>query len=220
MPERLGVFGDVHANGEALRAVLDAMAGAGLTDGVCTGDLVMRGADPDRCVEAVRLLGWPCVMGNTDRKVVTRPRRDPRSPKATRVGSRAWTTNQLTSANLSYLAALPMVVRLTLRDRTVVVMHGSPDDPRAAIDGETSDRDLRRLVDALDGPDCVVSGHTHAPLVREAGGCLFVNPGSVGEALDGDRRPRWAWLEARRSGLRAHLERVPFDLAQVRAVSH
>jgi putative phosphoesterase len=216
MPERLGVMGDVHANAGALRAVLDAMAGAGLEHGLCTGDLVMRGDEPDACVTAVRELGWPCVMGNTDRKVATRPRRDPESPKARRVGSRAWTTNQLAAENLAFLGGLPMLVRVSLRGATVVLMHGSPDDPREAVGAGTSDRDLHRLHAELGRPDCVVSGHTHAPLVREAHGCLFVNPGSVGEALDGDRRPRWAWLEARRSGLLAHLERVPLDLARVR----
>lgn len=216
MPERLALMGDVHANAPALRAVLRAIAGEGFERGACTGDLVMRGPDPDECVSAVRELGWPCVMGNTDRKTATRQARDPGSPKATRIGSRAWTTNQLSPVNLAYLAALPMTVRLRLKGLTVLLMHGSPDDPREAVGGETPERDLRRLVDSLGRPDCIVSGHTHAPLVREAAGCVFVNPGSVGEALDGDRRPRWAWLEARRTGLRAHLERVPLDLAQVR----
>ena len=98
----------------------------------------------------------------------------------------------------------------------ILLMHGGPDDPRDAIDAETSERDLARLVAELGNPDCIVNGHTHAPLVRTVGGCLFVNPGSVGEAIDGDRRPRWAWLEARRSGLRAHLEIIPEDLATIR----
>ncbi len=216
VPDRLGVMGDVHANATALRAVLDAMAGAGLQRGVCTGDLVMRGDEPDACVTTVRELGWPCVMGNTDRKVVNRPRRDPDSPKARRVGSRAWTTNQLSPENLAFLGGLPMLVRVSLRGATIVLMHGAPDDPREAVDAHTPERDLRRLHDALGRPDCVVSGHTHVPLVRSAHGCLFVNPGSVGEALDGDRRPRWGWLEARRTGLRAHLERIPLELARVR----
>lgn len=216
MTDRFGLMGDVHANGPALRAVLDAMAGAGLTQGVCTGDLVMRGSDPDACVSAVRDLGWPCVMGNTDRKVATRARRDPDSPKAKRVGSRAWTTNQLGAENLDYLAWLPMVVRLSFAGHTVVVMHGSPDDPRQAVGAETADGDLRGIAASLGNPAAVVSGHTHVPLVRTAGGCLFVNPGSVGETLDDDHRPRWGWLEARRSGLRAHLERVDLDLARVR----
>ena len=109
-----------------------------------------------------------------------------------------------------------MVWRLTLRGLRVVVVHGAPDDPRQAIDAHTPEREIARLIDELDRPDCIVSGHTHRPLVRDVRGCLLVNPGSVGEAVDGDRRPRWAWLEARRTGLRAHLERVPDDLATVR----
>lgn len=213
MPDRLALLGDIHANGPALRAVLAAIADAGLVTGLCTGDLVMRGADPEECVTAVRRLGWPCVMGNTDRKVATRARRDPSTPKAQRVGSRPWSTNQLSAANLAFLEGLPMVVRIRHRGRTIVLMHGSPDDPRQAIDGDTSDRELRRVADALDRPDCIVSGHTHVPLVREAAGCLFVNPGAVGESRDGDLRPSWAWLEVRRSGLRVHLERVAAELA-------
>jgi putative phosphoesterase len=215
VPDRLALLGDVHANAPALRAVLDAVAHEGFLRGACTGDLVMRGDEPEACVDEIRRLGWPCVMGNTDRKVAIRPRRPVDHPKAKRVGSRAWTSNQLSPESLRYLAALPLVVRMPLRGATVVVMHGSPTDPRSAIDGDTPDRELERLAAELRA-DCIVSGHTHRPLVREAGGCLFVNPGSIGEALDGDLRPRWAWLEARRSGLRAHLERVDADLARVR----
>lgn len=216
MPDRLALIGDVHANSDALRAVLEAVYAAGIRNGVCTGDLVMRGDDPEACVTTVRRTGWPCVMGNTDRKVAMRPRRDPGHPKASRVGSRAWSTNQLSAANLEYLAALPLVVRVKFRGHVILLMHGGPDDPRDAIGAETSDKDLARLVTALGSPDCVVSGHTHRALVRTAGGCLFVNPGSIGEAIDGDRRPRWGWLEAGESGLRAHLEIIPEDLATIR----
>jgi putative phosphoesterase len=215
VPDRLALLGDVHANAAALRSVLDAVSQEGFVRGVCTGDLVMRGDEPEACVAEIRRLGWPCVMGNTDRKVAIRPRRPPGHPKARRVGSRAWTSNQLSPESLRYLAALPLVVRVRLRESTVVVMHGSPTDPRSAVDAATPDRELARLAKELRA-DCVVSGHTHRPLVREVDGCLFVNPGSIGEALDGDLRPRWAWLEARRSGLRAHLEQVDADVATVR----
>ncbi len=196
--------------------VLGAIAGAGIQDGACTGDLVMRGDDPEACVTAIRDNGWPCVMGNTDRKVALRPRRDPNHPKAGRIGSRAWSTNQLSPENMGFLTGLPLVASLRLKGATIVVMHGGPDDPRDAIDADTSDKDLARLVSNLGAPDCIVSGHTHRALVRTVAGCLFINPGSVGEAVDGDRRPRWAWLEARRSGLRAHLERVPKELTAIR----
>lgn len=216
VPERLALLGDIHANAAALRATLDAIAAEGLTNGICTGDLVMRGDDPETCVTTIRETGWPCVRGNTDRKVAVRRRRAPDDPKAARVGSRAWTTNQLSAENLEYLGALPLVVRVKLRGLVIVMMHGGPEDPRDAIGAETSDKDLARLVSELGKPDCIVSGHTHRALVRTAGKCLFVNPGAVGEAIDGDRRPRWGWLEARGSGLRAHLEIIPEDLATIR----
>ncbi|HET6689230.1 MAG TPA: metallophosphoesterase family protein [Miltoncostaeaceae bacterium] len=217
MPERLALMGDVHANLPALRAVLGAIAEAGLTRGACTGDLVMRGPEPEACVAEVRRLGWPCVVGNTDRKVAHRPPRPKDHEKAQRVGSRAWSTNQLSAASLAYLAGLPMVWRLTVKDWSVAIVHGSPDDPRQAVEDGTPKADVRRLIRSLGDPDCIVSGHTHRPSVRRVDGCLLVNPGSVGEALDGDLRPRWAWLEAGRSGLRAHLETVDMRLATVRS---
>jgi putative phosphoesterase len=213
--ERLALLGDVHANLAALRAVLGDVARAGIEAGVVTGDVVMRGAEPEECVAEVRRLGWPCVMGNTDRKVSQGPDRDPDHPKAGRVGSRAWTVNRLSEESLRFLAGLPLVARVPLGSATVAVMHGSPTDPNGTIDASTSAARLARIAADL-RVDCIVTGHTHEPLVRQAAGVLVVNPGSVGEAVRGDLRPRWAWLEARRSGLRAHLERAGEEVARVR----
>ena len=212
---RLALLGDIHANLAAFRAVLADVEGSGIDRGVLTGDLVMRGDDPEGCVAEVRRLGWPCVMGNTDRKVVEGPDADPGHPKADRVGSRAWTVNRLSDESLRFLGELPMVARVPIGVATVAVMHGSPTDPNGTIDAGTPKRRLARLADELEA-DCIVTGHTHEPLVRRAGGVLVVNPGSVGEALRGELRPSWAWLEARKSGLRAHLERVGEQVARVR----
>ena len=215
MPERLALLGDIHANLAALRAVLADIARAGIERGVITGDIVMRGEDPEECVAEVRRLGWPCVMGNTDRKVFRRSDPDPEHPKADRPGSRAWTVNRLSDDSIRFLGELPMVALIPLKGATVAVMHGSPDDPNGTIDGTTPKRHLVRIAEEV-GASCIVTGHTHEPMVREAGGVLVVNPGSVGEALRGDLHPRWAWIEARKSGLRAHLERVDESAARVR----
>ena len=212
MADRLAVLGDVHANLPALQASLAAIDGRGIAGGAFTGDLVMRGPDPERCVREVMRTGWPCAMGNTDGKV-TKREPDPGHPKAARVGSRAWTATHMSDGALRFLSSLPPVVRVDLGGWTVAVVHG---DPAGTIDANTSKRLLTAIARGLDA-DCVVSGHTHRPLIREEAGCLFVNPGSVGEALtEDDRRPRWAWLEAREGGLHAHLEEVPEPLARVR----
>jgi len=214
--ERLALLGDVHANGPALSAVLGAIDAAGITAGVCTGDLVMRGVDPAACIDAIRARGWPCARGNTDHKTATRTPRPPEHPKARRPGSRSWTTARLSQDRLDYLAGLPMIVRLDVAGVRVAVMHGGPDDFTDAVDAYTPDGDLRRRADEI-GADVIVSGHVHRQSVRRVDGRAFVNPGSVGEAMDGDRRPGWAWLEVGDDGaVHVHLERVEQPLATVR----
>lgn len=211
-PSRLALLGDVHANRPALEAVLGAAREVGIARGALTGDLVMRGDDPEGCVALVRGLGWPCVAGNTDRKVAERPARPPGHPAVRRSGSRSWTRLRLSAESLRFLAELPLVVRLEVAGHPVAVMHAAPADPTLELGADR----LAAVARSLDVA-CVVSGHTHRPVVRRVDGRLLVNPGSVGEAGGADRRPSWAWLAASPTGLRATLERVERPLARVRA---
>lgn len=212
---RLALLGDVHGNHPALAAVLAAVDAAGITEGVCTGDLVMRGVWPADCIAEIRRRGWPCTMGNTDQKVATRPPRPADDPKAQREGSRAWTSARLDAEDVAFLAGLPMVARVEVAGVRVAVMHGSPTDPRDAVTPESSDEELEALAGEVDA-DVIVMGHVHRQMVRRAGHCLFVNPGAVGEATDGDLFPRWAWLEVGPDGIGVHLERVDLPLATIR----
>jgi putative phosphoesterase len=215
MTDRLAVLGDIHANGPALDACLEDIREHGLTAGVCTGDVVMRGDDPEHCVTAVRALGWACVMGNTDRKVAFADDPPGKKKKLNRVGNRWWTRARLGKESLRFLKSLPLIHTVTLGGRKIVVLHGMPDDPTVAMDVDTPDADLLQLARELDA-DCVISGHTHRPFQRRVNGRLFLNPGSVGETRNGDRRPAWAWLEVTADGLEAHLERIDAPLAVVR----
>lgn len=202
---RLAVLGDVHGNLAALDAVLAQIRADGIRRGACTGDLVLRGQDPEACVSRIALLGWPCVRGNTDEKVATRAPRPASHPASSRVGSRSWTARRLSDASLAYLAELPMTVTLPLGPYRVMVMHASPDDPtHALVDEASAHQRLTELAKVLQA-DCVVTAHTHRPFVREAGGCLFVNPGSVGEPVGANDLPSWALLEAGASGVTATL---------------
>lgn len=209
---RLAALGDVHGNLAALDAVLADVRVAGIHSGVCTGDLVLRGREPEGCVSRMALLEWPCVRGNTDHKVATRPPRSRSHPAAARMGSRSWTVRRLSDASLAYLAGLPLTIRLRLGPFRVLVMHGAPEDPTdVLVDEATPHERLVELASHLDA-DCVVTGHTHRPFVREAAGCVFVNPGSVGESRDADRHPSWAILHAGPSAVHATLMRTTAPL--------
>jgi len=188
---------------------------AGIRRGAITGDLVMRGPDPEGCVALARQTGWPVVLGNTDRRVALERPRARSHPASGRVGSRSWTYRRLSADDLEWLAELPLVARLTLGPHRIAVVHGLPDDLNSAPEVDTPEDELLALADELDA-DAVVTGHTHQPHLRRVAGRLFLNPGSVGEAVAGERRPAWAWLAAGPDGLEATLERVPQPLAALR----
>lgn len=213
--DRLALIGDVHGNARALEAVLADIAAAGITRGVVTGDLVMRGTDPEAAIRAVRGLGWPSVIGNTDEKVGAGRPRPAGHPASDRAGSRSWTIRRLSDDDRAWLAGLPRRVHVELGGRSVLVTHGQPGDLSVALDVGTPDADLARVARQVDA-DVLVFGHTHRPMARRAGGVLFVNPGAVGEGLPDDQRPAWAWLEVVAGVVHAHLERVDAPLAPPR----
>ncbi len=213
---RLAIIGDVHGNAKALRAVMDAVAAKGISRGVNTGDLVMRGTEPKASVRMARETGWPVVMGNTDQKVGRGRPRPMGHPASDRRGSRSWTIRRPNDTEVDWLSDLPARVTLDVGGFTVLVTHGQPGDLSVVIDVDTPASHLVKLAAALK-VDAVVTGHTHRPFARRHGGTLFVNPGSVGEGMDSDLRPSWAWLEAKRDKLVAHLERVNQPLAPPRS---
>ena len=63
---RIALFGDIHANLEALEAVLADAARQGVTGYVCMGDIVGYNADPGACLERVREMDIPTIKGNHD----------------------------------------------------------------------------------------------------------------------------------------------------------
>lgn len=213
---RLALLGDVHGNVPALRAVLADVARRGLTAGVVTGDIAMRGTDPAGAVALVRALGWPVVRGNTDRKVGAGRPRPTGHAHGERPGSRSWTVRRLSDDDRHWLGGLPTRIELDLAGRRVVVAHGHPGDLAAVVDLGSAVDDLARVAQAL-AADVVVVGHTHRPMVRRVGRVLFVNPGAVGEGEPDDERPAWGWLQVTPDGVEAHLCRVEAPLAPPRA---
>jgi predicted phosphodiesterase len=213
--QSLALIGDIHARFDALTAVLAAVEAAGIPTGLCTGDVVMRGPEPARCVGRLRLLGWPTALGNTDRKVAAGSPRPLDHPASNRVGSRSWTYRQLKADDLAWLNGLPRQVRLRFCGARVLVTHGDADSLAVLINAETSSRDIDRQLRKLE-VDVLVLGHTHQAMIRKVSNGIVINPGAVGESRDADWQPHWARLEATPAGVVAHLEVVRTPLAPQR----
>jgi diadenosine tetraphosphatase ApaH/serine/threonine PP2A family protein phosphatase len=69
---RIGIFSDVHANLEALEAVMARYKVLGVDKLVCLGDTVGYGASPNECCDIVRPAVTHAILGNHDAAVVGR----------------------------------------------------------------------------------------------------------------------------------------------------
>jgi diadenosine tetraphosphatase ApaH/serine/threonine PP2A family protein phosphatase len=224
---RLAVLSDVHANLEALRAVLDH-AGAQAPDAlVCLGDFVGYGPDPNACVDVLAGRVRAAVVGNHDLAALgARPIADFNLWAQEAI---VWTQRMLTASTRAYLAALPDRAHLAdLAD--LLFVHGSP---RAPADEYILDVRTARASFAAAGFRIAMVGHTHQPAVftwaRHRVGAVgllpevplrlepehryIINVGSVGQPRDGDPRAAYVLLDTGRR--EATLFRVAYPIAEV-----
>ena len=199
------VISDVHANLEALEAVLKAAEGK---DVYCLGDLVDYGANPNEVIEFVREKRVRSIVGNHDVAAITGDT-SWLNPRAA-MGSK-WTAARLTPESVEFLKRLPQELRLSLDGVEVYFTHGSPEDrlweyvdPRTHGDlfGMYLDRTRARLMGL---------GHTHMPYVWTEGGRTVFNPGSVGQPRDGDRRASFASVTVKGGKAEVEVRRVEYD---------
>lgn len=208
---RLAVISDVHANLQALAAVLEAIEAHRADAIYCLGDVVGYGPDADRCVDLIQERCVGVVRGNHDEAVALKRGVSvlPDNGKIAVRHNRA----QLAPRQLHYLAHLPYV--LTAHDCTFV--HASPMQPDAwhRLDSALL---LRAQFKHFDTAVCFV-GHTHTPAVASdklgvyrvrPGQRYLINVGSVGQPRDRDPRASFGLFDT--EAFTYDLVRVPYDV--------
>jgi len=208
---RILILSDIHANTWALRA---AEQDAGAVDYVlCAGDTVNYGPDPHGAIQWLRERQALVVRGNHDHAVALEadPKASPAKQKLA-LATRDWTRSVLSPDDLAWLLALPTGLNCELHGTRFAVVHATPWEP--LYDYRLTPQAASNLLDraAVDtAADVLVTGHTHLPFAREHKGLMIVNPGSLGQPLDGDPRAAYAiWEEGT-----IRLCRVSYDLAPV-----
>jgi diadenosine tetraphosphatase ApaH/serine/threonine PP2A family protein phosphatase len=157
---RYAVFTDIHANLEALEAVLakiDALAKEKPIDQIWfLGDLVGYGPNPNECITKLRERTDVIIAGNHDWAAVGKIDLEDFSAAA-RI-SAEWTAEQLTEEHRTFLAELPE--RIEIDECTLV--HGSPYGP--LWEYLTSEVLAERSFQYFSSRFCFV-GHTHVPVI-------------------------------------------------------
>jgi predicted phosphodiesterase len=203
------ILSDIHANWEALQAVL-AQAQSGYDRIVCCGDVVGYGANPDAVTEWVRDNVAFIVRGNHDKACAGLE--DLEWFNALARTSAVWTQEIMKPDNIGYLRDL---ARGPERIDGFQIVHGSPLDEDEYV---VSEQDVAQVAPYLDS-SISFFGHTHLQcgflchrngvrrlrnvegdsdrevLDLEAEASYLINPGSVGQPRDGDRRAAYAIYE-------------------------
>jgi predicted phosphodiesterase len=229
---RLAILSDVHANLEALQAVLGRLAAEAVDRIVCLGDVVGYNANPVECVALLRELDPVWVAGSHDRAVTGQITTAGFS--ATAVRAVAWTRARLPQDILDFLAGLPSRASF---ESYLVAVHGAlhPEVGCETVRLNTDENrrlSLEALVKHPSGARICAFGHTHQVGIFELrdgsmrtlsadeavlrdDAYYLINPGAVGEPRRADRRATYMMLDTERRTV--SVQRVAYNFAAAMA---
>lgn len=164
---KLGIVSDIHSNAVGLQLALDAMGD--VEEVLCLGDCIYEYHFSNSVVALLKERRALVIQGNHEEVFF--------SPAGARARERAGLDPSL----MAYLADQPHRRVLKVGDKTLMMVHSTPWEPRGEYVFPHSAQ-LARFAEA--DADFVLYGHTHAQLVRQVGRVLVINPGSAGDARD------------------------------------
>jgi protein phosphatase len=174
------IVADIHANLEALQAVL-----AESHDELWVlGDLVNYGPNPGEVVELIRSHASLVVQGNHDYAIGSGS--DPRCSDAFREMARAmqeYTEPILDTKQRAFLRDLPRTAARTIDGYRLYLCHATPTEPLFSYCPAEPAR-WAPEIGSLQA-DIVLTGHTHLPFTMDLEKLRIVNPGSVGQPKHG-----------------------------------
>ncbi len=200
------IVSDIHANIEALEAVLRDIESQGVTEICCLGDIIGYGPNPRECIE--HAIQWKFSIRGNHEDALLFLATDFNLEAAQAI---EWTRSQLNSKQheksrnhdlWNFLGSLGE----RIDEDGIVYVHGSPRQPTREYVRPSDVHDKEKMGEIFDMIDhlCFV-GHTHEPgIFTPEGKFLFpksiglkckvdkgkflVNVGSVGQSRDRDNR--------------------------------
>jgi len=235
---RVLILSDIHANLEALNAVLSA---AGDWDALWNlGDMVGYGASPNEVLDTIRPLATLTVRGNHDRVCAGLSSALAFNPTARTAAK--WTLEALNPENLVWLRTVPkgplFPEQQSPQEPLVTLAHGSPlNEDQYIMSMRDAWAPLQQMTTSI-----TFVGHTHVqggfsqkehdwhelrPRYRSRkdddtwtfaippGTRSLINPGSVGQPRDYDWRAAFAIYDSEAAEVTYH--RVPYDLRRAQS---
>ena len=219
MDKKFAILADIHANIDALQAVVEDARSQSVTNFICVGDIVGYNAKPIECVHLIRELDCFTVRGNHDHYCSRQENLNGFHPLAADVVD--WTRKRLSEEQRNWLGNL----RYSRTVETFMLVHATLDNPE--MWGYVFDKLEAEANFAYQMCSVCFFGHTHVPLAFEKAGIVrgglytklritagrkyYINVGSVGQPRDGDPRSAYAIFDLAQNVV--ELRRVEYDIA-------
>lgn len=184
---RVAIVSDIHANWQALEAVMEDIKAQGCERVLCLGDLAMAGPQPRMVIEFVRSQdNWNVIQGNTDKLIGDFSRETVDKLKsAFPVMANALLDDVLILEDdkKEYLKNLPAQMNLEIEGIKILMVHGSPRRNNEDILPDVPIEQIEEILQGVDA-DLIFCGHTHVPCGYQTNSKqTLVNVGSVGRPM-------------------------------------
>jgi diadenosine tetraphosphatase ApaH/serine/threonine PP2A family protein phosphatase len=221
---KYAILSDIHSNLDALQVVLQHAEEQGCTHHVCLGDIVGYGPNPVECLELVRSLNCPVVMGNHDEYCAGDMDMTGFNPMAAEAIK--WTRQQLSEEQRTWLRNLKYFRGV----ESFTIVHATLDLPEKWA--YVFDRLAAQASFNYQHTPVCFNGHTHVPVafVRspsgihggmytklkvEVGRKYFINVGSIGQPRD--RNPKASYVIYDTDSNVIEIHRLDYDIGAVQA---
>ncbi len=209
---KVGLISDIHGNSPAFQVVLAALRDR--VDSILfMGDLVGYYAFVNECAEnwdANQIIG---ILGNHDQTLIDclAQGKEPNESYRARYGSALTRCMRTLSPQArELLASWPQHRSLTLDGVSVAMYHGAPWMPlQGRVYPDFAEWERFQACPE----EVILLGHTHYPMVKECGGKVIINPGSVGQPRSRSGAAEYAILDVPKRSVQ--FERAPYDASRV-----
>jgi putative phosphoesterase len=192
---KVAVLSDIHANLQALHAVLADCERQGVEEFWLLGDYVNYGANPIECIKLLSELNVKyAIGGNHDVQHYSEvvPFTYTGSPEATEYTRRIISENP---DKFTWLEEIAKVDKIHIPEIKTILVHGSLEEPYIGrIMPNANDRSLFAGMERFD-VNILLCGHLHASFMVTVRGRTVINCGSVGQPRNNIPKAQYVILE-------------------------
>jgi predicted phosphodiesterase len=209
---KAALLADIHANADALAAVLDAATREEVERYFILGDFVGYYYAATEMWAHLDRIAWSGIRGNHEDMLAQWRAGRNREAIRRRYGSGIEIASaELSDTAIETLLSLPDRRAVEIAGRHALLCHGSPWDPTAYVYPDAGPEIVDRLFG--DEMDLVLFGHSHYPSLWRRNGRIAVNPGSVGQPRDRKGGACWALWNTETQDIA--LRREHYDVSKV-----